>query len=64
MRGRTSSRFTLDAFPPFARRSVTPIHPLIWANMRPGGFTVDGAPARLVADDDTRRVRIINEQHD
>jgi mannosylglycerate hydrolase len=58
-------RFNLDAYPPFAGADEPrPIHPLVWANMRPGGWTVDGRPARLVVNDEGKRVRIINEQRD
>ena len=68
-------RFNLDAYPPFAGEDeARPIHPLIWANMRPGGYTVaqdasSGAPseklpARLVPNDEGRRVRFIEAQRD
>jgi hypothetical protein len=58
-------RFNLDAYPPFAGEDEPrPIHPLIWANMRPGGYTVNGAPARLIPKDEGRRVRFIEAQHD
>jgi hypothetical protein len=58
-------RFNLDAYPPFAGQDEPrPIHPLIWANMRPGGWTVDGTSARLVENDVGKRVRVINEQRD
>lgn len=58
-------RFALDAYPPFAGADEPrPIHPLLWANMRPGGWTVDGKAARLVPHDEGKRVRIINEQRD
>lgn len=58
-------RFNLDAYPPFAGQDEPrPIHPLVWANMRPGGWTVNGEPARLVVHDEGKRVRITNEQRD
>jgi 2-O-(6-phospho-alpha-D-mannosyl)-D-glycerate hydrolase len=38
------------------------IHPLLLANVRAGGFTVDGEPAALVAGDATRRVGLIPER--
>ncbi len=72
-------RFNLDAYPPFAGEDQPrPIHPLIWANMRPTGWTVtavapvgapDGAPtgsqpARLVPNDEGKRVRFLTEQRD
>jgi mannosylglycerate hydrolase len=58
-------RFNLDAYPPFAGEDEPrPIHPLIWANMRPGGFTIDGRPVRLVPNDEGRRVRFIEAQRD
>lgn len=58
-------RFNLDAYPPFAGDDEPrPIHPLIWANMRPGGYTVDGRGARLVPSDEGKRVRFIEAQRD
>jgi mannosylglycerate hydrolase len=68
-------RFNLDAYPPFAGEDEPrPIHPLIWANMRPGGYTVaqdaptgapsERLPARLIPKDEGRRVRFIEAQRD
>lgn len=57
-------RFPLQGFPPFDQSERHAIHPLNWANMRTQGFTIDGAPARLVPVQTHDRVRIINEQND
>ena len=38
------------------------IHPLLHADLSAEGFTVDGQPARLVADDGTDRVRLLPER--
>jgi mannosylglycerate hydrolase len=58
-------RFNLDAYPPFAGEDEPrPIHPLIWSNMRPTGWTVNGVPARLVPHDEGKRVRFLTDQHD
>jgi 2-O-(6-phospho-alpha-D-mannosyl)-D-glycerate hydrolase len=58
-------RFNLDAYPPFAGEDEPrPIHPLIWSNMRPTGYTIDGTPARLVPNDEGKRVRFIEAQRD
>ncbi len=39
------------------------VHPLVLASVFPGGVTVDGVPARVLADDVPERVRVIPEQH-
>jgi hypothetical protein len=38
------------------------LHPLLLANLRAAGYTVDGKPAALVAADETRRMRLIPER--
>jgi mannosylglycerate hydrolase len=58
-------RFALDAYPPFAGEDEPRmIHPLVWSNMRPKGFTVDGEGVRLIPFDEGKRVRFLPEQHD
>jgi mannosylglycerate hydrolase len=57
-------RFPLQGYPPFDQKHQRPIHPLVWRNMRPGGFEVDVIPARLVAIDENNRYRLISEQSD
>ncbi|MGH2758943.1 MAG: glycosyl hydrolase-related protein, partial [Actinomycetota bacterium] len=57
-------RFPLQGYPPFDEAEGHFIHPLVWSNMNPGGFEVDGQPARLVPVDTNDRVRIISGQRD
>jgi hypothetical protein len=38
------------------------LHPLLLANLRAAGYTVNGKPASLVVDDETRRMRLIPER--
>jgi mannosylglycerate hydrolase len=57
-------RFPLQGYPPFDEAEGHFIHPLVWANMRPDGFEVDGRPARLVPVQTHDRVRIISGQQD
>jgi alpha-mannosidase len=54
----------LDAFPPWRYAETHNIHPLVWANLHPEGFTIDGAPARLVPAKGNRRVRLSPNQID
>jgi alpha-mannosidase len=54
----------LDAFPPWRYAETHDIHPLVWANLRPEGFTIDGSPARLVPATGNRRVRLSPNQID
>jgi alpha-mannosidase len=54
----------LEAFPPWRYAETHDIHPLVWANLRPEGFTVDGSPARLVPAKGNRRVRLTPNQTD
>jgi hypothetical protein len=53
-------RVALDAFPPW-RASIDrfDLHPLA---LKRSGFTVDGAPARVVASEDPARVRFLPDQ--
>ena len=60
------ARLRLDPVPWLAFRGAEEremaIHPWLLAALGDGGFTVDGVPARLVADDDAGRVRITPER--
>jgi len=67
-------RFPLQGYPPFDQSEGHFIHPLVWSNMRPGGFEIaqdapPGAPSewqpvRLVPVDTNDRVRFIEAQND
>lgn len=57
-------RFPLHGYPPFDQGHRHSIHPLVWANLRPSGFEVDGQPARLVPVGTNDRVRLIPDQED
>ncbi len=57
-------RFALQGYPPFDEAEGHFIHPLVWSNMNPGGFEVDGRPAKLVPVYTNDRVRIISGQND
>lgn len=57
-------RLPLQGYPPMDQGQHRFIHPLVWANLRPAGFEVDGRPARLVAVDTNDRVRFIPDQND
>lgn len=57
-------RFPLDGYPPFGATDRLEIHPLLMHNLQPKGFTVDGAPARLMPAEGNRRLRLLPDQQD
>lgn len=55
-------RIPLDGFPVFFMSDITQdIHPLTVAAASVGGYTVDGAPVRLIRSDDPGRVRMLED---
>src|SRR5439155_25426164 len=57
-------RLPVQGYPPTDEGKNRFVHPLVWANMRGGGFDVDGAPARMVAVESHARVRYLADQQD
>lgn len=58
-------RFALDGYPPFDRSHGRFIHPLVFDNLkRQPGFTVDGAPARVVSTGRGDRVQVMPQARD
>ena len=56
-------RFPLEPYPPFGGADER-FHPMLAANVRPQGFTVDGKPVRHVPAAEPNRVRLIPNQDD
>jgi len=55
-------RIPLDGFPPLLLAGdVQGLHPLVLAGLSHPGFTVDGAPVRVVPADDATRFQVIPE---
>ena len=56
-------RFPLDGYPFTAiKEGQLAVHPLTFASLLGKGITVDGAPARVLLDDDPARIRVVPEQ--